>query len=388
MTGRQLPPAFVLAVFRDLQRRQHGVGPEDLLALRSALRAGFGLASDRDLVELCVTLWAKSAQEATTVRELFARHLTTPWDTGQVTGPSGDRPRTPGDGAPHDAAHVAPAPVPVAVPPGPAEPGRGVTPLPPLADASRQVVHAPQYPLTRRAVAQAFRRLRRPVPSGPRTQLDVAATIAERARTGVVTAPVLVARRRNQARLLLLVDRMGSMAPFHPYLDHLRGAIVADGGLERVRQAFFHDIPVDRADPRLVRRLTGLFPELDPVLAAVRASLDGLVFTDPALLDPLPLTDVVAAAGPGSGVVVISDAGATRGHLDPPRNLASIAMVRALHDAGHRVVWLNPVPREGWAGSSAAQLARHVPMLPLDRFGLHRAVDVLRGRPFPLERAA
>jgi hypothetical protein len=46
------------------------------------------------------------------------------------------------------------------------------------------------------------------------------------------------------------------------------------------------------------------------------------------------------------------------------------------------------MPQECWAGTSAALLARHVPMLPLDAAGLHRAVDVLRGRPIAVQRAA
>jgi uncharacterized protein len=106
------------------------------------------------------------------------------------------------------------------------------------------------------------------------------------------------------------------------------------------------------------------------------------------LLTPCLLADIVIGTGPDTAVVVVSDAGAARGSMDPARNLAAVAFVRALYERRQRVVWLNPMPAELWAGSSAAQLARHVPMFALDRPGLHRAVDVLRGRPVALDRSA
>ena len=66
-------------------------------------------------------------------------------------------------------------------------------------------VFLPQYPVSFRAVAQAWRRLRWPVREGPATELDVDATVQRRCSLGVVSPPVLRPRRRNRAKLLLLV---------------------------------------------------------------------------------------------------------------------------------------------------------------------------------------
>jgi hypothetical protein len=178
------------------------------------------------------------------------------------------------------------------------------------------------------------------------------------------------------------------MAPVHPYADHGRDAVVGDGALEHVDVAYFHDTPVERAEPELTRRLRGPLPALDPVLDAVAPSLSGTVFADCALLEPLDLDEVVDGLEADTGVVVLSDAGAARGRLDAVRTLAAVAFARGLRTGGHRVVWLNPMPPSSWTGTSAGQLARHVPMLPLTGPGLHRAVDVLRGRPMRLELAA
>ena len=81
-----------------------------------------------------------------------------------------------------------------------------------------------------------------------------------------------------------------------------------------------------------------------------------------------------------SVVVVMSDGYDT----DPPERLAG--ELARLKKRARRLVWLNPLPADTWAGSTAGELARHVPMFPMDRLGMYRAVDVLRGHPIALER--
>ena len=384
------PPGFVLAVFRELQARQLALGCDDLLALRQALGAGFGLASRDELVELCVTLWAKSPTEAAMVRMLFERRQLPDWAVLVGTAAAGPT------GGPEAGAGL-PVPGPAGSSPQPAGAVEapltvartkvaGVPRLP--ARPTRQFVLAPQFPLSSRAVAQTFRRLRQPVREGPATELDVDATTERRARTGLASPPVLVPRRRNRARLILLVDRQGSMSPFHPYLDHLRDAIVEDSKLDTVYEGYFHDSPVDRADPRVLARLSGMFPTLDSVLASIRPSARGIVFGDPLLRKPVRLGRLLDDASDARGAVIVSDAGAARQSYDAERLVASVAFARELRRRNVALAWLNPVPREGWAGTTAAELARHVPMFALDGEGLHRAVDVLRGRPVALERPA
>lgn len=385
-------PEFLLRVVSDLRRLQVDVGVDDLAALRTALGAGFGLHSDRALVELCVMLWASTDADAQSVRAVLARHAPF-WDVDAATQP----PAAPPPPEPGPLPEV-PAPT-SASPPAPPEPpilpapvlpatGGALPPLRALPTTGRRLLLAPHFPLSRRMIGQAFRRLRRKAPAGPPVQLDVEATIAQRLRSGVATPPVLMPLRRNVAGLLMLIDRGGSMTPFHAYCDHVHAAITRDGGLSRVTTAWFHDTPVDEPDPRLAGRLSRLRPQLDPVLSEVRGSVDGLVYADPEMIEPVWLAEVVAAAGEDAAVLVLSDAGAARGRVDVARNLASVAFARRMREQGRPVVWLNPMPRPYWAGTSAELLARHVPMLPLNAVDLHRAVDVLRGRPFSVERAA
>jgi uncharacterized protein with von Willebrand factor type A (vWA) domain len=203
----------------------------------------------------------------------------------------------------------------------------------------------------------------------------------------VTTGVVKVPRRRNTARLLLLIDRQGSMAPFHGFVDEVRAAMLESGRLEDSAVAYFHDVPVEGADPALLDEVAEqLFPALDPILSLIPPLTSGDVFKDEDLLTPTPLAELVAAHAAGSSVVLIGDAGAARGRFDAMRLLDTLAFLKALRALAARVVWLNPLPRSYWRRSTCAQVARHVPMFPLDRHGVHDAVNVLRGQVYPVER--
>lgn len=396
MTEPAEPYFFLWTLFQQLRRRGFAIGPAEYQAVRLALRAGFGWSSRHELREVCSALWATSVEERAVVAALFDQHVSSDWDLGEA----------PRDGAP-DAdgnvslpdAHVHSAEalnaesgsagqVPERTVPGTAATGR----LPPLALSEIPVlpyehVFLPQYPVSFRGVAQAWRRLRRPVREGPATELDVDGTVRRRCAQGVVSAPALRPPRRNRVRLLLLVDRQGSMAPFHSYVNEVTGAISQAGRLSEVGVFYFHDTPLEGADPSVLHPLDGqLFPSLDPVLGDVPALAEGTLMTDTELMSPVSAPDVFARHGRGAAVVIISDAGAARGRYDLLRLLDTVAFLKGAKEWARGLVWLNPLPVTAWPGSTAAELARHVPMFPMDQAGLYRAVNVLRGQPHTVER--
>jgi uncharacterized protein len=255
--------------------------------------------------------------------------------------------------------------------------------------AHRPFVFVPQFPITYREVAQAWRRLRRPLREGPRTELDIEATIANRCRSGITSAVVLRPRRRNRVRALVLVDRQGSMAPFHRLSEEVCSAIEQAGRLEQLAFYYFHDVPAEGADESVLAPLAdSLFPTLDAVLPHVQPLVEGYLYDDPELLSLQPLGDILRKEAAGANVVLLSDAGAARGRYDLLRLLDTVAFLKALRTYTDHYVWLNPLPRRYWEtpATTAAQIARHVPMFPLDREGLYRAVNVLRGQPYMIER--
>ncbi|HXS66020.1 MAG TPA: hypothetical protein VN767_24475 [Streptosporangiaceae bacterium] len=397
-------PSFLWEITHQLRRRGFPIGIDDYDALRAALAAGFGLSSDAELRELCVTLWAKSAEEVEIVRAAFSRVEIDDWNAASAARSAGGDIAGAGSASTASASPAAPAPS-VA---GPASleatlaPELASTP-PPTGVVDRSLVLVPQFPLTEREVAQAWRRLRRPLRTGPAVEVDVTATIERRSRSGVVTPPVLTPRRRNTAKLLLVIDRYGSMTPFHGYVGHVVRAIRNAGRLDDVREVYFHDLPgvvggADvvggagvgvgvGADRSVLDEVTDPFsPDLDSVLGLIRPLDGGRVYADAELTEPLQLSSVLAEAGPGTAAVVISDAGAARQRLDTDRLLDTIALLKTLCGGLSAVTWLNPARPGHWPQSTAGQVGRHIPMFPLTREGLGGAVDVLRGRPVQVER--
>ncbi|MEI6045772.1 MAG: VWA domain-containing protein [Chloroflexota bacterium] len=381
----------------DKLRRRHRfpLEPDDYQALRQALRLGFGWSSKEALRELCCTLWAKSLQEREILVALFDQMEFSDWEL--------PRPETEvvlvGSNIP--AQTQAPKesdPTPVRR--GVAAPSQGEV-LPTTQEAlrlptillsgvnlpERPFVFVPQLPLTYREIAQTWRRLRRPVRQGPATELDVEATIARRCHTGVASPIVLVSRRRNTARLLLLIDQQGSMTPVHRLSEEFCSAIQRAGRMEQVAIYYFHDTPAEGADRTALEPLADqLFPVLDSVLTRIVPLEEGHIYSDSQLSYPQALPEILRQFASGASVIILSDGGAARGRYDLLRLLDTVAFLKALRQYASGVVWLNPLPRRYWAHTTAAQIARHVAMFSLDVGGMNRAVDVLRGQPYNIER--
>jgi hypothetical protein len=380
-------PSFVHDLVIRLRRRGLPLGVDDCAALRAALGTGSGIGSTDELRGLCITLWAKSRRDAELISSTLHLVDAPRWSAPDPAGSPADAPAEP---AP-DAEPAGPAPAPDAEEPQDltiAAPPRGGGLAPPRSGRPAPfLVLRPQYPVSQREVAQIWRRLRLPVRQGPPTELDVEATVVRYASTGVATAPVLVARRANAARLLLIVDRNGSMTPFHGLVDHVVDSIVRAGRLDAIGVAYCRNTPGRSPDRSALTGLTDpLGVELDEILEDVPALSAGRVYHDPDLTRPMPVPAVLDDVAPGSAVVVVSDAGAMRGSFAITRLFDAVAFARAVAGRRANLAWLNPLERDRWPGTTAGQIARHVPMFPLDREGMYAAVDVLRGHPGGVER--
>jgi uncharacterized protein with von Willebrand factor type A (vWA) domain len=185
----------------------------------------------------------------------------------------------------------------------------------------------------------------------------------------------------------MLIDRQGSMTPFHGYVDYVVGAVRDAGRIDDVQAVYFHDLPGSLADKAALAEMPDPFrPDLDEVLGLIEPLRDGRVYDDARLSLPRALDRLLAGLTSATAVLVISDAGAARRQFDIARLADTIALVKALRAGSARVAWLNPVPPRQWPRTTAGQVARHVPMFPFTRQGLYQAVDALRGRPAPVER--
>lgn len=419
---REKLDGLLFILFKQLRRHKFLLGPEDYRALRDAVRLGFGWSSHEALRHVCCVLWARSKEERETVQRLFDKLITEEYhyripertallpETGAIS--QGTPPPASGTSSP-----VAEKPVsePAKQPeskPSSASPESNPQSLPPRtrshsnlpsvkidvtaksALSKRPFILTPQLSLGFRDVVQTWRHLRQPVREGAATEIDMSATINIRSQTGVVSPIVLVPARRNTARLLLLVDRLGSMAPFHGLVDLVCSAIQQSGRLKQMDIYYFHDEPARGADETLLEPLNRvLMPSLDTILPQLQPIERGYVFTDAELHKPHSLESVLNSITRDTAVAIVSDAGAARGDFDRLRLLDTVAFLKALRARTGRIAWMNPVPNRRnpaldvtyWQLSTAGQIARHIPMFYLDKRGLQQTVQVLRGMSYAVE---
>jgi hypothetical protein len=200
----------------------------------------------------------------------------------------------------------------------------------------------------------AFRSFRRRTSTGPLQVLDINATVQEVARVGFFYRPVYKRREQYASRLVLFVDRNGSMTPFHRLTEDLVGAALEAGfGFEgsdpdKARVFYFHN----QADT---------------------------VYRNAYLVHPLPIDEVLQGLDQDWSALIVSDAGAARGAYVRARVQAAGRLTRALAKRAAAVAWLNPMPSDRWRGSSADVIRFSTPMFPMDHEGVGMAIDVLRG---------
>jgi uncharacterized protein len=359
------PP--LLEVFLELRRREFPLGIPEYNALLAAIEGG--LASSRTELEfLCQTLWAKSRSEQAEVKEVLNRWLPPPPDEQAI------------ERALIEVEHEAETPVHKSARKAAEKAGEslgrvvrtirrkqtettgdaaaasalqsgGPIMLPKVDySAGRDIDWAGSLPVTRRQMKRAWQYYRRMARAGAAIEIDLERTLQRVEREGVLLQPVLRPRRVNHARLLILADEGGSMAPFRAVIAPLLSS-AQTVGFARTGVYYFHDIP------------------------------ESNVFAKSWLGDPVPLP---TACHPfhGAGILIVSDAGAARGNRDAARVARTIEALGTLRTFSPHVAWLNPMPQFRWARTSAAEIRQkgRVAMFALDRQGLDRAVDVLRGR--------
>ncbi|BAY44462.1 VWA containing CoxE family protein [Scytonema sp. HK-05] len=382
-----LPP-FLWELFQKLRRRGFPLTPDDYEALRQSLQAGFGWSSKEALRDLCNSLWAKSRQEQEILTALFNQLApkNEDWQLSSVQAEKdfdadvtdSSKKEQHQDVPEHQEREEIVT-----------ESRSGLPPIS-LKDvqlSERRFIFVPQFPLTSREVAQTWRRLRRPVRVGAATELDVELTIARFCQQGTATSVVLKPRRRNVARLLLLVDHQGSMTAFHRFCKEVCTAIQQAGRLEETAIYYFHNVPAEGADEQVLEPLHNkLFPVLDTILPQITPLKTGYLYEDSDLLSPIAVEEVLQKYASDAFVVVISDAGAVRKSYSVVRLLDTISFIKALRAYTLNYVWLNPLPKSYWKDNTAAQIARHVPMFPLNREGIQKAVNVLRGHRYIIEK--
>lgn len=207
----------------------------------------------------------------------------------------------------------------------------------------------------------ALRRLRQLTRTGPATELDLDETIDETCRNAGEIELVFRPERKNDVRLLLLMDVGGTMDPFFEPVSKLLTALHEERGLRDFQAWYFHNCPYELLgrDARLLRR------------------------------DAIPTGDLLRRLNENWKVLIVGDAAMhpaellePYGNIDPRRTSETrgIDWLHRIDDHFHRVVWLNPELPQMWDEYGTVKVIQNIfPMYHLSTDGISDAVQALIG---------
>jgi len=230
-----------------------------------------------------------------------------------------------------------------------------------VAEERRFADYRTDLTLDARQMRVALRRLRQLTRTGLATELDLDETVDETCRNAGEIEFVFRPPRKNDVRLLLLMDVGGTMDPHVEPMSQLLTALHEERGLREFAPYYFHNCVYETVYTR------------------------ARMFSS----DAVPTADLLRRLDERWKVVLVGDAAMhpsellqPYGNVDPRRHTKTtgITWLRRIVDHFDRAVWVNPEPPREWDYVQTTQVIRRLfPMFPLSVDGIIEAVQALVG---------
>jgi uncharacterized protein with von Willebrand factor type A (vWA) domain len=218
--------------------------------------------------------------------------------------------------------------------------------------------------LDTRDLAVALKKLRRLGREDVEPELDVDASIDATCRNAGDLTLAFEPPRKNQARVLLLMDVGGSMDPHAHRVERLFSAASGLGHWRAFESLCFHNCPYEN------------------------------LWSSAWHNESKPTADILTELPPETFLVIVGDASMAPSELTDKggaidywhRNeTPGLMWLHRMRSRFRRAIWLNPLPARWWNGHSTDLIRTLFPMFPLTVSGLEDAVDVLvKGKPDPI----
>jgi hypothetical protein len=216
--------------------------------------------------------------------------------------------------------------------------------------------------LETRDMAMALKKLRLLTRRHEELELDVEASIEETCKNAGELTLEFSPPRKNDARVLLLMDVGGSMDPFSHLVERLFSAAHGLQHWRRFEAFSFHNCVYDELDPARPHE-EGAVKTAELLRDRPRETF--LIFVGDASMAPSELID------PHGSI-----------HYYHHHATPGFTWLHRLREHFPRCVWLNPLPERGWNGWTIRMIRELVPMYPLTLKGLSEAVDhLVKGTP-------
>ena len=216
-----------------------------------------------------------------------------------------------------------------------------------------------------RAMAVALKKLRRLSRRHADLELDIEETIDLTCKNAGELELAFVPPRRNEARVLLLMDVGGSMDPYAHMVEQLFSAASSLNHWRKFEAFSFHNC---------------VYEDLEPGKAGD---------------DEIKTADLILTRPPETFLIFVGDAYMAPSELTEPfgaidyykhNKTPGIAWLHRLKKRFPRCAWLNPIPEPGWHGWTIRLINHLIDMFPLTVDGIERAVDhLIKKTPVPLK---
>jgi uncharacterized protein with von Willebrand factor type A (vWA) domain len=215
--------------------------------------------------------------------------------------------------------------------------------------------------LDTRNVKLALRRMRQLTRSDGPIELDIDGTIDKTCREAGEIELVFRPKRKNDVRLLLLMDVGGTMDPYFEPVSRLLTALHEERGLRDFKAYYFHNCVYERVFE------TGRLMRSESIMTADLLRMYG---------ERWKLMVV------GDGAMHPSELNSSRGNINPrmETETSGLAWLDRLQRHFDRSVWLNPDRPPEWAMSATCRtISSLFPMYHLSVQGLEEGVKALVG---------
>jgi uncharacterized protein with von Willebrand factor type A (vWA) domain len=181
------------------------------------------------------------------------------------------------------------------------------------------------------------------------TEIDLPATIYDISKNANLFNIHLKPPELPKTQLILLIDRPGSMVPFHRMAEQLQKTLNIGGRLNNITTYYFINSPI-------------------------------YLYTDPDCEKNINLWQILTNAHSEHTLLLIfSDAGAARGRsINPNRVQSTKEFYDQVSPYFRAIAWLNPMPKQRWQQTSAGAIAQFIQMFAGDRSHFAQAINYLQ----------
>ncbi len=212
--------------------------------------------------------------------------------------------------------------------------------------------------LDTRQIKLALKKLRQWIKEGVPDELDIEGTIDNTCRNAGDIDLKFKHSRRNNIKILLLMDVGGTMDPYVENVEKLFSALYQSTHFKEFRHYYFHNCIYDQVyGTAMLRKGT---PTAD--LFRLYAKDYRVILVGDAAMSPYELFN-------SGGIIDYYQHNATPG----------IAWLKRIHDYFTKTVWLNPESERFWSYTETTSVIRQLfTMVPLTLEGIGDAIRVLR----------